>query len=73
MLVNRYENKHRLIIVHLRSLFDLPSLTRDFQRSSISRNQVNNTTEALRNLDHAVEHWNEVFVFLVAEKLDTEM
>jgi len=54
----------------LQSLFNLPSLT--IETSNFLRCfRVNNAIQALRNLDRAVEHWDDVFVFLVAQKLDT--
>jgi len=68
MLVNRYENKH-LITVHLRSLFDLPSLIIDTANDLRTiRDQVNSATQAFRNLALS----NTVLVFLITEKLDPE-
>jgi len=79
LLVNQFENNHRLIIVHLWLLFDLLShllLTAPISNGLRAfRNQVNGAIQALRNLNRAVEwcaYWNDVLVFLVTEKLDTK-
>jgi len=69
MLVHRFENDRCLITVYLRLLFELPSLTCNGLR--ILRDQVNSAIQALRILDRVVEHWDDMLVFLVAEKLDT--
>jgi len=59
--------------VHLRSLFELSSLTVSTSNGLRTLcDQVTSIIQALRNLDHAVEQWDDVLVFLVEEKLDAE-
>jgi len=72
MLVDQYENKHRLIALHLRSLFALPMLIIETVNSLRTiRDQVSSATQALRNLKHAVDQWDDMLVFLITEKLDS--
>jgi len=71
MLINRYQNKRHLITIYLWLLFDLSSLTTKTSHGFRTlRDQINSATQALRNLDRTVQHWDDVLVSLVAEKLD---
>ncbi|XP_018392969.1 PREDICTED: uncharacterized protein LOC108772023, partial [Cyphomyrmex costatus] len=71
ILLSRYDNKRRLITTHLTSLFNLPTCT--YETSNNLRNirdQTNKAIQALSNLGCATEHWSDLLVFLVAQKLD---
>jgi len=71
MLINRYQNKRRLITVYLWLLFDLSSFTTKTSNGFRTlRDQINSATQALRNVDRTIQHWDDVLVSLVAEKLD---
>ncbi|XP_071578665.1 uncharacterized protein [Temnothorax nylanderi] len=71
ILVSRYDNKRRLITVHLQNLFNLPSLTAETSKDLRNlRDQTNTAIQALKNLGREVEHWDDLLVFLVAQNLD---
>ncbi|XP_018399454.1 PREDICTED: uncharacterized protein LOC108777138 [Cyphomyrmex costatus] len=71
ILVSRYDNKRRLITVHLQSLVNLPSIASETSNDLRSlRDQTNKALQALSNLGCATEHWDDLLVFLVSQKLD---
>ncbi|XP_077280836.1 uncharacterized protein LOC143907758 [Temnothorax americanus] len=71
ILVSRYDNKRRLITVHLQNLLNLPSVNSETSKDLCNlRDQTNAAIQALKNLDRRVEHWDDLLVFLVAQKLD---
>ncbi|XP_029171148.1 uncharacterized protein LOC114940595 [Nylanderia fulva] len=71
ILVSRYDNKRRLVTTHLQSLLNLPLLTTETAHDLRQlRDQTNKAIQALRNLNRPVEHWDDLLVLLVAQKLD---
>lgn len=71
ILVARYDNKRRLITLHLQSLLSLPSLNSETSSDLRHlRDQTNKAIQALKNLGREVEHWDDLLVFLVAKQLD---
>ncbi|XP_024887554.1 uncharacterized protein LOC112464651 [Temnothorax curvispinosus] len=71
ILQSRYDNKRRLITGHLQTLLQLPALVSETSKDLRNlRDQTNAAIQALQNLGRPVEHWDDVLVFLVAQKLD---
>ncbi|KYM95826.1 hypothetical protein ALC62_13525 [Cyphomyrmex costatus] len=71
ILLSRYDNKRRLITTHLTSFFNLPTCTNETSNNLRNiRDQTNKAIQALSNLGCATEHWDDLLVFLVAQKLD---
>lgn len=71
-LTSRYENKRRLINVHLSELMNLNAVTREsvYDLQTL-RDKVNIAVAALRNLGRAPEElWDDILVFIVTQKLD---
>lgn len=69
-LVSRFENKRKLIIYHLQSLFNLPTVTSEiFKDLHDLRDQVNKAIHSLKNLGRPVDQW-DIIVFIVLQKLD---
>lgn len=70
-LISRYENKRKLVTFRLQSLFNLPVVTSETSRDLRDlRDQTNKIIHSLRNLGRPVEHWDDVIVYIVAQKLD---
>lgn len=71
ILSSRYENKRRLINTHLNKLFTLLSVNqKSAQDLRTLRDTVNSAIAALKNLEHPVQQWSDILVFLVTQKLD---
>ncbi|XP_029166945.1 uncharacterized protein LOC114937597 [Nylanderia fulva] len=71
ILIARYDNKRRLINCHLQSLLNLPSASANTSKDLCAlRDQTNAAVHALKNLERPVEHWGDILVFLVTQKLD---
>lgn len=71
LLTSRYDNQRRLITNHLLTLLNLPSLTSETSDDLRKlRDQTNRAIQALKNLQRPVEHWDDLLVLLVAQKLD---
>lgn len=71
ILVSRYENKRCLITVHLQNLVQLPSFSSEICKDQCYLcDQTNAIIQTLKNLDRPVEHWDDVLVFLIAQKFD---
>lgn len=73
ILKSRYENKRRLINVHMLTLLTLPSVSREsFQDLQLLRDKVNTAVTALKNLDRKPENlWNDMLVCIISQRLDT--
>ncbi|XP_071652908.1 uncharacterized protein [Temnothorax longispinosus] len=71
ILVSRYENKRRLISIHLHTLCNLPSLNSETAKDLRDlRDKTNMAIQALKNLGCSIEYWDDIIVFLVSQKLD---
>ncbi|XP_029171730.1 uncharacterized protein LOC114941055 [Nylanderia fulva] len=71
LLISRYENKRRLITGHLQTLVDLPAVpSKNSKDLRYLCDQTNAAIHALKNLGRPVEHWDDLLVFLVSQKLD---
>lgn len=72
-LIKRYDNHRLLVTSHLSRLFALPSITSE--SPSALKSLTNDTIEiirALNNLGRPVGQWDDVLVYLTAQKLDPE-
>ncbi|XP_076301551.1 uncharacterized protein LOC143219488 [Lasioglossum baleicum] len=71
LLVKRCTQPRRIIHAHLKSLFELPSLTHD---DPIALRSLINATEkhvnALKAISVPVNSWNEILTYIVTSKLD---
>lgn len=71
IISSRYENKRRLINVHLQTLFSLPTVLNETATIlQALRDQANASIQALKNLGRPVDTWDDVLVYLVAQNLD---
>lgn len=71
LLSSRYENKRQLISFHLNSLSNLLALGSETSKELQSlRDKTNVAIETLRNLSRPVDHWSDILVFIVSQKLD---
>lgn len=71
LLKKRYENKRIIINSHLKSIFDLPSLTKE---NSHSLRTLLDTFlkdfRSLKNLGEPVENWSSILIYVLLSKLD---
>lgn len=71
IISSRYENKRRLVNTHLHTLFSLTQIVcEDFRSLQNLRDQTNMSIQALKNLGLPVDHWDDILVHLVSQKLD---
>lgn len=71
LISTRYENKRRLINTHLQALFSLPQIASENSRNlQTLHDQTNTSIQALKNLGRLVDSWDDILVYLVAQKLD---
>ncbi|EFN89599.1 hypothetical protein EAI_08590, partial [Harpegnathos saltator] len=68
----RYDNKRRLLSVHMSTLLSLPTLSRESVSDLQSlRGQITVTVAALRNLQRSNDQlWNEIFVHIGSQGSD---
>lgn len=70
ILVSRFENKRRLITMHVMTLIELSQLTSENVADlNAMRDRANS---ALKNLGRPVKTWNDILVVLVSQKLDRQ-
>lgn len=72
LVKQRYDNPYELTRAHLRTLTSMQLCKEN--ASDIRRliNRISSSLLALRNLQRPVDHWHDLIVFLVTEKLDFE-
>ncbi|XP_017891297.1 uncharacterized protein LOC108631691, partial [Ceratina calcarata] len=71
LLKNRYDNPRIIINAHLQSFVDLPCLNSSSVKELRSlRDKTNDALTALKNLKRPVEHWDDLIVFILVQKLD---
>lgn len=71
LIKSRYDNHRHLINLHLHSLLALPQATAETAHDLRNlRDNTNNALQALKNLERPVESWDDIVVYLVANKLD---
>lgn len=71
-LVKRFENRRRLIKVHLNTLLNLAVIPRESASDlEFLRDQVNTAVASLTNLQRSPEElWNDILIHIVTQKLD---
>lgn len=71
LLKERYENKRIIINSHLKSLFDLPVLTKE-NATALRRflDTFNKDIRALKTLGQPVSQWDSILIHLLVSKLD---
>lgn len=72
-LTARYENKHRLIEIHVATLYNLPSVTRESASELHAlRDKAERAISALKRLDRSSEEiLDDILVYFVTQKLDS--
>jgi len=71
-LVSRYENKRRLIKVHVSALYNLPNVNRESALElNELRDEANRAIASLKNLDRSADDiLSDILVYSVSQKLD---
>ncbi|XP_067211617.1 uncharacterized protein [Linepithema humile] len=71
-LVSRYENKRRLIEMHISSLMNLPTVSRENSSELIELiDKVNRALASLKNLNRSLDNLvSDILVYSVTQKLD---
>lgn len=70
-LSTNFENKRRLINAYIHRLFTLPNVTaKSVTELRALQSKLSAAIAALKNLSRPVEHWSDIFVYLVTQKLD---
>jgi hypothetical protein len=71
-LVSRYENKRRLVEMHVSAPYNLPSVFRESASELIElRDKANRAIGSLKNLDRSsTEILSDILVYSVTQKLD---
>lgn len=72
-LIERYEDESSLISEHVKSLINLPSISREWHTNLRQlQDSMNRSLRVLKNLGQSVEHWNILIIHLVVPKLDNK-
>lgn len=70
-LISRYENKRKLVAFRLHALLNLPAAAAETAHNLRElREHTNKILHSLKNLDRPVQHWDDIVVYLVTQKLD---
>lgn len=71
LLTARYDNQRRLVHEHIHTLHTLPHVNAESAVAlSALRDKANIAIQALKNLGRAVDTWDDILVYLIAQKLD---
>ncbi|EZA55100.1 hypothetical protein X777_05355 [Ooceraea biroi] len=72
-LISRFESKRRLLSLHLSTLINLPTISKESSVELLAlRDKVNVAISSLKNLKRTpAELWNDLLVHLVAQTLDS--
>lgn len=71
LLKKRYENKRIIINSHLKSIFELPTLTKENSQGLRSfLDSFLKDFRSLKNLGEPVDTWNSILVYILISKLD---
>ncbi|KAI5637906.1 hypothetical protein NE865_09421 [Phthorimaea operculella] len=71
LLLNRYDNSKLLVQKHVKSLFTMPSITKE--SSPQIRKLIDVTLKnirALKLLGESTEHWDTLIIYMIVSKLD---
>ncbi|XP_033222716.1 uncharacterized protein LOC117176571 [Belonocnema kinseyi] len=69
LLKARYDNRKYIVESHVKSLFDIPSISKEFTVHTLLDN-VQKRIRALRALEQPVEQWDTLLIFIIREKLN---
>lgn len=72
LLKQRYDNKRTIVNMHLRSLFELPTLSKE--NATELRQIADGVTkhlQALSALQRPTNNWDDIIIYLICSKLDT--
>ena len=69
LLKNRYDNRKFIVESHIKALFEIPTISKEFSIRSLL-DHVQKRVRALRALDQPVEHWDTLLVFMIREKMN---
>ncbi|XP_067216970.1 uncharacterized protein [Linepithema humile] len=71
LLIERYDNRRRIVQGHIKSLFDLPVMSKEnHSQLRVLLDGVCKHLRALRALERLVEKWDDLIIYLVTSKLD---
>lgn len=71
LLASNFKSERRLINSYLNRLFTLPNVTtKSATELRALQSKLIATIAALKNLSRPVDHWSDIFVYLVTQKLD---
>ena len=69
LLSDRYDNRKFIVEIHVKALFEVPSISREFSVRSLLDN-VQKHLRALRALEYPVDQWDILINHLIKEKLN---
>ena len=69
LLKNRYDNKKFIVESHIKALFEIPTISREFPIRRLLDN-VQKQIRALKTLGQPVDHWDILLIFIIKKKLD---
>ncbi|XP_043271176.1 uncharacterized protein [Venturia canescens] len=71
-LTDEYDNMRALVLAHIHAFASLPNMKLE-NKTELKRlrDTVNSSLNALKNLGRPIEHWDDLLVYLVSQKLST--
>lgn len=74
-LASRYENKRKLIDIHILTLYNLPPMSKESASELHAlRNKVEKSLSAFKNMDRSSEDiLNDILIYFIVQKLDPSM
>ena len=69
LLKTRYDNRKYIVESHIKALFDIPNVSREFPVRALLDN-VQKRLRALRALGQHVDQWGALLIFIIREKLN---
>ncbi|XP_029178147.1 uncharacterized protein LOC114945957 [Nylanderia fulva] len=71
ILSSNFENERRLINSYIHRLFTLPNVTaKSATELRALQSKLTAAIAALKNLSRPVEHWSDIFVYIITQRLD---
>lgn len=70
-LCERFENKRMIVRNHIKALCDLPQIFKDSRKSvRYMLDTILQHTRSLENLQIPVQHWDDILIYILSNKLD---
>ena len=69
LLKARFDNRKFIVESHVKALFDIPVISKEFSIRSLLDN-LQKRIRALRALDQPVDHWDTLLIFIIKDKLN---